>query len=470
MFYILDKQEKIISILENKGDKNALFYYDDIHINKIAENGTRIFLETLDFSLAGNKEEMEKIEEGCKVIYKDNENYLKLFEIYLIEEAINGISHSKKCFSYNSLIIDLNKTIIDTPRSFNGDSYKNILTYILNKTEWLAEGFKDGLATVDIEAKKAMAGLDAFLSIAELEIEAYIELKNNKIIKKIKLQNKKGENKGERFEYRKNLKGATRKKSNLELYTKLYVFGKVKEDGTRVNLKNINQILDEDNVLKYTEYVIDHQAQFKYNKNKKYSEGIIFNDNIADEYELLSFANEQLNIYNHPKNEYTVELILLNKDTNLGDTIYIIDKELNLYLSSRVIEKQTSKSGKNNQLVLGEFTTFTVQTPNEIWELRIMTEQALEEAKRSSLKVEILTPNGLDFQNPTEKKLVIAKVYELLEDITATIPTADFKWEIYNLDGTRNEILEAQFLNVGNEIEVGIEISEKTLRLNVYKT
>jgi phage minor structural protein len=468
MFYILNKQEKITNVVENKGDKNALFYYDDIHINKIAEGGTRIFLETLEFSLAGNKEEVEKIEEGYKVIYEDKEGYLKLFEIYLIEESINGISHTKKCFSYNSLIIDLNKTIIETPKSFQSSTYKDILAYVLNKTEWIAEGFKEGIVSVDIEAKRAMAGLDVFLSLAELEIEAFIEYKDNKIIKKIKLQRQKGSNKGIRFEYKNNLKGATRKKSNLELYTKLYVFGKVKEDGTRVNLKNVNQILDENNTLINSEYVLDIQAQYKYNKNKKYSEGIIFNDNIADEYELLSFANEQLAIYNHPKNEYTVELALLEKDTKLGDTIYIIDKEINLYISSRVIEKQTSKSGLNDSLVLGEFTTYTVEIPNNIWELRAIAEKALEEAKNNSWKVEVSTPNGLDFQTVGEKKLVIAKVFQGLVDITNTITPSSFKWEVLNKDGTKNATLEALYVDIGNEIEVGIEISDKTLRLNVF--
>jgi hypothetical protein len=314
-----------------------------------------------------------------------------------------------------------------------------------------------------------MAGLELFLTTTEFEIEAFIEMNNGNLTKKVKIVRKKGQDKGIRFEYKKNLKGVSRTKSNLELFTKLFVYGKEQADGTRLNLKNINQVKNENGVNEFAEYVIDHSAQYKFNKNKKYTEGIILNDNIEDEFELLAFANAQLNIYNHPKFEYTVELSLLNENIELGDEIYVIDKELNLYISSRVIEKQISSDKTKNTVQLGEFITVEVSTPSEIWEMRRLINQTKEDIQKNMYKIEIQTPNGMDFSDGMVLKPVIARVFQFEKDITEELPKSSFKWELIEQNNERNEVWELEYEDKGNMIEVDNRVSNKTLRLRIYE-
>lgn len=478
MIYIINKKDEIIGFLKNNNAMSTP-YYNDVHTNKIAENDEQIFSETLEFEVPYGYTTTELLDEGIQLLKADLTGKWKLFTIYQIDDSVDGITHTKKVYAINSLIWDLNHSYIED-RTWTAANSKSVFSYIFERTSWTLDNFNDaylgGMRTFTISNGKRQQALDLAIKEFKIEIVAYANVVNGNVLdKRVSLVEKVGQKTGQRFEYRHNLKGATRTKSNDEFYTKLYVFGGTDDKGVKTTITSANKVRVKGtsgaNIkYEYLPFLLDESANDLYNEGRKYLEGYIVNEDILKPEGLLDWGKKQFEYYNHPHYNYSIDVALLDERPNLGDTIAVVDFEMQpaMTISARVLETNYSDADPSTDfVVLGEFITIKATTPLEILNLQFLAQQALNQANKGEWRVEVLTPDGLDFEEETATKRLIARVYRGAEDVTAKMEKSAFIWQKINEEKEIDEAWTLAHRNVGNYIEIGIDESLHTIRCNI---
>lgn len=472
MIYVVNKQDKIVGMFKNNNAASTPFY-NDIHNTKIADSDSKIWSETLEFEAPYGHDSTELLDEGIQLLKQDSTGKWKMFTIYQVEDEINDITHTKKVYAINSCIWDLNHTKIDEKTWIAANS-RDVFPYIFQRSGWTLENFNDffsgGTKSFEIAEGKAQAALDEATKAFEVEVEAYVVIQDGNVLdKRVQLVDRLGNETGQRFEYRHNLKGAIRRKSNDEFYTKLFVYGGTNSKGERVSIQSANKVKVQGttSTYEYVPYLLDEDANDKFNDGRKYLEGYIVNEDIKKPEGLLTWGKTQLQYYNHPHYEYEIDVAVLGHRPDIGDTIAVIDHEMQpaLTVSARVLETNYSESNPNDDsVVLGEYKTINAITPNLIWELKALANQALQRAEEKYYRVEIYTPNGLDFELEDETKQVIVRVYDGTTLITDSIPANAYIWQKIDKDGLRDTEWEERYKGKGNVITVGIECADSTIR------
>ena len=468
MYYILHNDLTIAGVLALNGQ--ATPFYDDLVTTKIADNGQKIWADTLTISVPYDTPEGEMITIGNHILAPtSNDSRWHCYRIYNIEEGLTseGI-HTKKAECYNLAIWDFYHTLIEA-RTFTGAVYSDIFQYLLTNTSWTLgkdSEYFDVPKSLEISEGTTQAAIDSVIQTLECEVDAYVVVENGSVVnREIIFVNKLGDEENKtRFEYSSNLLGATRKISDLELFTKLYVYGGADSKGVKVSIKDVNGGVP---------YLLNEDANLLYNDGGQYLEGTVTNENIKNTTALLTWGKKQMDFYSKPHYEYTVDVALLDGDINLGDTVYVIDADMvpALYVEARVIEVQECQSDlTQNKVVLGEFIEVAVTTPSAIWELQALASQAYDKATAaSSWKVELFAPNGTDFEDENEIKQIIARVYEGMENVTYSIERKAFVWRFVDSMGNYNEELEAKYSGVGNVLECESDIAGYTVTCSVLE-
>ncbi|WP_045625738.1 phage tail spike protein, partial [Lacticaseibacillus paracasei] len=70
---------------------------------------------------------------------------------------------------------------------------------------------------------------------------------------------------------------------------------------------------------------------------------------------LLQSALSDLEKFNHPAVNYEVDIAKLPDTVNIGDTVYLVDEDEQLYLSARVLELTYSYSNESGTATLGDY-------------------------------------------------------------------------------------------------------------------
>lgn len=472
MIYVINKQDRIIGMFKNNNEASTPFY-NDVHNNKIADSDGKIWTETLEFEAPYGHSATELLDEGIQLMKQDSSGKWKLFTIYQIEDVINGITHNKKAYAINSCIWDLNHKHIDE-QTWTAANSRDVFSYIFQRSGWTIDNFNDffggGTKTYTVNEGKPQAALDEATKEFVVEVEAYVIVQNGNVLdKRVRLVEQLGKETGKRFEYRHNLKGATRRKSNDELYTKLYVYGGQDKNGNRVSIQPANKVKvrGTSSTYEYLPYLIDDDANDKHNAGREYLEGYIVNEDIKTPEGLLTWGKTQLKYYNHPHYEYEVDVALIGNRPNIGDTIAVVDHEMQppMSVSARILETNYSESDPTqDSVVLGEYKTINAITPNLIWELKALANQALQRAEQKYYRVEVYTPDGLDFETEDAIKQVIVRVYDGTTLITDSIPSSSYIWQKIDPDGLRDLNWEEKYKGKGNVITVGIECADCTIR------
>lgn len=472
MIYVVNKQDRIIGMFKNNNTASTPFY-NDIHNNKIADSDGKIWFESLDFEAPYGHDTTELLDEGIQLLKQDSTGKYKLFTIYQLEDEINGITHTKKVSAINSCIWDMNHIHINE-QSWTSANSRDVFAYIFQRSGWTLDNFNEffsgGTKSFSISEGNAQQALDEATREFNVEIEAYVVIQNGNVFdKRVRLVNQLGKETGQRFEYRHNLKGAIRRKSNDEFYTKLYVYGGQDKNGNRVSIQSANKVKVKGtkSTYEYLPYLLDEDANDKFNDGRKYLEGYIINEDISKPEGLLTWGKTQLKYYNHPHFEYEVDVAILDSRPDIGDTIAVIDFEMQppMTVSARVLETNYSESNPNEDtVVLGEFNTINTITPNLIWELKSKANRALQRAEEKYYRVEVYTPDGLSFATEDEIKQAIVRVYDGTTLITDSIPSSAYIWQKIDSDGLRDLKWEERYKGKGNVITVGIECADCTLR------
>ncbi|MDN7033332.1 phage tail spike protein [Lactiplantibacillus plantarum] len=190
-------------------------------------------------------------------------------------------------------------------------------------------------------------------------------------------------------------------------------------------------------------YIVDDEANQTYNPDWQsglYYEGVVTANSIEDPAGLKAWAEEMLQLYNHPRTYYEVN-VTSKFNPPLGATIRFKDELIKpaLDASGRVIQRTISFANPyGNTVGFGEYVTVPVVTPAWMQGYQSAINSAIEKAKEdaSSVKPVALTPDGNNFTDPSQTKRLILQAWEGNTNISAYIDNKGFIWHRYNTDGT----------------------------------
>lgn len=252
-------------------------------------------------------------------------------------------------------------------RRFVNANFATVADAVMSYTRWKLKIIDDiGTGTVNFyhtDVKSAV--FEDMQNKFNFDIKTYVEITNSRISQRvIELRKQRGHNNGKRFTYNKDITSISRTIDSTEFCTALYAYGKGEETenggyGRRIDLSQVN------NGKKYVEN-LKAKEQFGKHVNGKREHifaTYIFED-IDDRQKLLEQAKKKLEELSEFKVTYKCDVLVLNKlledraheGIELGDTVAIIDKDINIRIRARVVERKSYlNSTKPDEIVLGNF-------------------------------------------------------------------------------------------------------------------
>ena len=252
-------------------------------------------------------------------------------------------------------------------RRFVNANFSTVAQAVMSYTRWKLKIVDDiGTGTVNFyhtDVKSAV--FEDMQNKFNFEIKTYVEITNSRISQRvIELRKQRGHNNGKRFTYDKDIDSISRTIDSMEFCTALYAYGKGEETenggyGRRIDISKVN------NGKKYVENTKAKEQFGKYfnGKREHIFATYIFED-IDDRKKLLEQAKTKLEELSEFKVTYKCDVLVLNKlledrqheGIELGDTVAIIDKDINIRVRARVVERKSYlNSTKADEIVLGNF-------------------------------------------------------------------------------------------------------------------
>lgn len=252
-------------------------------------------------------------------------------------------------------------------RRFVNANFSTVAQAVMSYTRWKLKIVDDiGTGTVNFyhtDVKSAV--FEDMQNKFNFEIKTYVEITNSRISQRvIELRKQRGHDNGKRFTYDKDIDSISRTIDSTEFCTALYAYGKGEETenggyGRRIDISQVN------NGKKYVENLKAKEQFGKYvdGKREHIFATYIFED-IDDRKKLLEQAKAKLEELSEFKVTYKCDVLVLNKlledrqheGIELGDTVAIIDKDINIRIRARVVERKSYlNSTKPDEIVLGNF-------------------------------------------------------------------------------------------------------------------
>lgn len=252
-------------------------------------------------------------------------------------------------------------------RRFVNANFGTVANAVMSYTRWKLKIVDDiGTGTVNFyhtDVKTAV--FEDMQNKFNFDIKTYVEITNSRISQRvIELRKQRGHDNGKRFTYDKDITSISRTIDSTEFCTALYAYGKGEETenggyGRRIDLSQVN------NGKKYVENLKAKEQFGKYvnGKREHIFATYIFEDT-DDRKKLLEEAKKKLEELSEFKVTYKCDVLVLNKlledraheGIELGDTVAVIDKDINIRVLARVVERKSYlNSTKADEIVLGNF-------------------------------------------------------------------------------------------------------------------
>ena len=382
MIYILDNDLNIVGQLNNDVP-NGTPFYDDTLSRRIADDTTKNWLETYQVSVPSQYPEAELLEFGNHLLIQCEDGRFRLYTIDEVSDTINGVGHMKKVnVAYNTFQVHMrNYNYIAEEKVFNPATTPEIIKYLCANVGWdygeLDELYLGAAKTFTVSQGNAMESLSKFIQEFDIQIDAYVEINQGKISnKRVEFSKTLTDDKPvkARFEYRRDLMGATRTKNNDDFYTMVYAYTAEDENNKRQGIESVNNIVNPTTGQKENlPYVYDSEANDRYNNGKDYRVVHIYSETLTTPEATLSWAKQQLKYYNHPKYTYEVEVATFQDQPGLGDKIQVIDLEMTppLAITAVVVATETSFADPSkNKITLGEYQEVPITTISSIQSLQ----------------------------------------------------------------------------------------------------
>lgn len=355
MLMLYDRDEKLVASLK---------------YNKVERKRELNGLNTLEF------ETSKEVEYGQRVLFKDKNG---LWNEYIIIDYFKNhenadVTYSVYCEDSTS---ELYWYFVDDLKPRN-EACSSILRRILEGTRFEV-GYVDDFPTksFNLYRESVKSCLWKILDQYGAEINVRFDVDKTGILHRyIDLRNKIGRDVGKRFTYKKDIGSIKKTTSVKDLCTALHGYGKgeeiVKEDGTPSRNENKIGGADYGRKIDFSEinggktYVEDNEARLKYGlgKERRHIFGQADFPDCEDKHELLRLTKEKLKEVSKPKITYelNVEDIsryegYIGEGVDLGDTVYVIDKEIDTRVQTRVISIKDNpiEEIEDSEIVLGNF-------------------------------------------------------------------------------------------------------------------
>ena len=153
-----------------------------------------------------------------------------------------------------------------------------------------------------------------------------------------------------------------------------------------------------------------------------------FNYDTTDKDELLFAALLQLNMVKEPQVNYDVTLNEMPKNIKIGDTVRIVDNQGKLYLSSRVLELESSECLKTYKATLGDFLIQESGISDKVAELATQYKDIANKRVFYTWVAYADTKDGVGISLDSTDKKYMGTVYN---KITPTVDISDpsiFNW------------------------------------------
>lgn len=355
MLMLYDRDEKLIASLK----------YNNVE-RKRELNG----LNTLEF------ETSKEVEFGQRTLFKDKNGLWNEYIIfdYFKNHENNDVTYSVYCEDSTS---ELYWYFVDDLKPRN-EACSSVLRRILEGTRFEV-GYVDDFPkkSFNLYRESVKSCLWKILDQYGAEINVRIVVDKTGIIHRyIDLRNKIGRDVGKRFTYKKDIGSIKKTTSIKDLATALHGYGKgeeiVNEDGTpsknenKIGGGNYGRKIDFSEINGGKTYVEDNEARLKYGlgKERRHIFGQADFPDCEDKRELLRLTKEKLKEVSKPKITYelNVEDIsryegYIGEGVDLGDIVYVIDKEIDTRVQTRVISIKDNpiEEIEDSEIVLGNF-------------------------------------------------------------------------------------------------------------------
>ncbi|UKL30015.1 tail protein [Bacillus phage PK2] len=360
------QSETLLTTLSNKDNKQCPFNETDV-----VEQLNKDF--TFEFTVPATHEDARHLVRGNLVGYFDLDGNLQVFQIYKTEEQHTGTELEIKIFSEH-LFYEMTDDIV-TDLRVNGGEALEAMTKALSSSRWEV-GQVDSLGTGTLNFYYSNA-VDNITNVANTfggELGFRFVLDGNRISQRlVDLKVRRGADTGKRFEFFKDMESVKRTVQMDGLKTALYGRGKGEEIedtngySRKITFADIDwRLANGDPVDKPLgqEWVGLPEALEKFGREggTRHRFGI-FDVDSTDPREILELTFQELQRVSTPKVTYELKVITLEQLTKyehekvrLGDTVFVIDRELGLTIEARVVEiKRDLINPENTEIILGNF-------------------------------------------------------------------------------------------------------------------
>lgn len=355
MLMLYDRDEKLIASLK---------------YNKVERKRELNGLNTLEF------ETSKEVEYGQRVLFKDKNGLWNDYIIfdYFKNHENDDVTYSVYCEDSTS---ELYWYFIDDLKP-RGEACSSILRRVLEGTRFEV-GYVDDFPkkSFNLYRESVKSCLWKILDQYGAEINVRIEVDKTGIIHRyIDLRKKIGRDVGKRFTYKKDIGSVKKTTSVKDLATALHGYGKgeeiVKEDGTpsrnedKIGGGDYGRKIDFSEINNGKTYVEDNEARLKYGigKERRHIFGQADFPDCEDKHELLRLTKEKLKELSKPKITYELKVEdisryegYIGEGVDLGDVVYVIDKEIDTRVQTRVISIKDNpiEEIEDSEIVLGNF-------------------------------------------------------------------------------------------------------------------
>lgn len=359
--------------------------------------------DSLDF------ETTEKIEEGKRIVFKDEQGIWNEYIIQEVEILHDGEDITYLAYCESSINELFGHFILDMkPRNAKASA---ILTNILKGTRFKVGLVEDtDVKSFNIYHTNVKAAiwkiLDTYGLDISVEIKVSIGEKSRITDRIINLSKHLGDFEGKRYTYKKDLRSIKKTIDYTNIATLLYGYGKGEEVvgddgkptggyGRKINFAEYN---------KGKQYITNEKARKLYGvgKNRLHIEGVYENSECEDKKELLELTRKELEKRSKPKISYELSVEDLSKyegykfeSVDLGDDVLVIDDEIKTAVYTRVVKIVDSPFSNNDtEITLGNYVKDISEEFIEYEKLRNTIENRNQELGEEIKKLAQATDKG----------------------------------------------------------------------------
>ena len=365
--FIFDgKSEELLTILSNKNNKRCSFTSTEI-----VEELNRDF--TFEFSVPIKHADTQYILEGNLVSFQDLDGEFQLFQIYKTEEEHTPEGLQLKVYTEHA-IYELTDDFTESLRVAKGPAIEAMEKALSNSRWQVGQVDELGLQNVSYYYSTAIKNIQEAANLYGGELRYRITVEGNGITNRfVDLLVRRGADTGRRFEFNKDVRKVKRTVDSSGIKTALYGRGngeEIEETGgytRKITFKDIEWSVTNGDPLDKPlgqEWIADPNALALYGRENgtRHRFGAYEADS-TDPLEIIQTTYAQLLQVNKPKVTYELSVIDLehltgynHKRVRLGDTVYVIDRELGITIEARVIQlKRSLNNPELTEVVLGNF-------------------------------------------------------------------------------------------------------------------